>query len=403
MGRDKAAGETFINYTVPKEVGGARGFQAGSTFKAFVLAAAIQQGFPLTQKINSPMEEQIPMSEFRVCGGRNFTSTDTWDVHSSTIGGFPMDAYTGTQESVNTFFAKLELQTGLCEPYHLAQRLGLPLHDPSREMVPSFTLGVASVSPLELADAYATFAARGLHCDPRPVVSIDDSNGHQLKTYPQQCQQVIAAPVADAVNDVLRGVQSPTGFGAALLLNQESAAKTGTNDNNMSVWYMGYTPNLATASMIAGANRLGHWVTLNGQLLNGTYVPTAHGSTTAGPMWYDAMRVVQNYLPDATFTPPNGNEVNGVLTSVPDVAGLPYDQAAQQLRQAGFAVADGGYRDSGYPQDTVAYTNPQGGSQVASGTTVTIYRSDGTPYVPPKHKPHHGGGNNKPGHGHGHH
>ena len=158
-------------------------------------------------------------------------------------------------------------------------------------MVPSFTLGVASVSPLELADAYATFAARGLHCDPRPVVSIDDSNGHQLKTYPQQCQQVIAASVADAVNDVLRGVQSPSGFGAALLLNQESAAKTGTNDNNMSVWYMGYTPNLATASMIAGANSLGHWITLNGQLLNGAYVPTAHGSTTAGPMWYDAMRV----------------------------------------------------------------------------------------------------------------
>ena len=117
-----------------------------------------------------------------------------------------MNAYTGTQESVNTFFAKLELQTGLCEPYHLAKKMGIALNDPATEMVPSFTLGVASVSPLELADAYATFAARGLHCDPRPVVSIDDSNGNQLKTYPQQCQQVIAAPVADAVNDVLRGV-----------------------------------------------------------------------------------------------------------------------------------------------------------------------------------------------------
>jgi membrane peptidoglycan carboxypeptidase len=315
-----------------------------------------------------------------------------------------MDLYRGTQESVNPFFAKLELQTGLCEPYHLAQKMGIPLHDKAREMVPSFTLGVASVSPLELADAYATFAARGLHCDPRPVTSIDDSDGHQLKTYPQQCQQVIAAPVADAVNSVLEGVQSPTGFGANLILNQQSAAKTGTNNDNMSVWYMGYTPNLATASMIAGANRLGHWVTLNGQLLAGAYVPTAHGSTTAGPMWYDAMRVIQQWLPDATFTPPNGNEVNGVLTTVPDVAGLPYDQAAQQIKQAGFAVADGGYRDSGYPQDTVAYTSPGGGTQVASGTTVTIYRSDGTPYVPPV--THSGGGNTGPGpgpgHGHGH-
>src|SRR3954452_15891067 len=394
MGREAAAGQTFLNYTVPQKYGDSAGFQPGSTFKVFVLAAAIAQGIPLTEKISAPSTVNIPMSQYRVCGGQNFTSTDTWSVHTSTISG-TMDLYEGTQESVNPFFAKLELQTGLCAPYHLAQKMGINLKDPATEMVPSFTLGVASVSPLELADAYATFAARGLHCDARPVTSIDDSNGHQLKTYPQQCQQVIAAPVADAVNEVLRGVQSPTGFGAALILNQESAAKTGTNNDNMSVWYMGYTPNLATASMIAGANRLGHWVTLNNQLIGGAYTATAHGSTTAGPMWYDAMRVIQQWLPDATFTPPNGNDINGVLTTVPDVSGLPYDQAAQQIRQAGFVVADGGYRDSAYPRDSVAYTDPGGGSQTASGTTVTIYRSDGTPYVPPKPKP--GGGQHQQG------
>jgi membrane peptidoglycan carboxypeptidase len=400
MGRDAAAGQTFLNYTVPQKYGDSAGFQPGSTFKAFVLAAAIQEGIPLTETISAPATVNIPMSQYRVCGGHHFTSTDTWTVHTSTISG-TMNLYRGTQESVNPFFAKLELQTGLCEPYHLAQKMGINLHDPATEMVPSFTLGVASVSPLDLAQAYATFAARGLHCDPRPVVSIDDSNGHQLKTYPQQCQQVIAAPVADAVNDVLRGVQSPTGFGADLILNQESAAKTGTNNDNMSVWYMGYTPNLAAASMIAGANRLGHWVTLNNQVIGGAYTATAHGSTTAGPMWYDAMRVIQQWLPDATFTPPNGNDVNGVLTTVPDVGGLPYQQAAQQIKQAGFSVADGGYRDSSYPRDTVAYTDPQGGSQVASGTTVTIFRSDGTPYVPPP-RHHHSGGDNGPGGGHGH-
>jgi membrane peptidoglycan carboxypeptidase len=392
MGRDAAAGQTFLNYVVPQKYGNSAGFQPGSTFKAFVLAAAIQQGIPLTETISAPPVVNIPMSQYRVCGNRPFASTDTWTVHTSTKSG-TMNLYEGTQESVNPFFAKLELQTGLCEPYHLAQKMGIPLHDPATEMVPSFTLGVASVSPLELADAYATFAARGLHCDPRPVTSIDDSNGNELKAYPQQCQQVIAAPVADAVNNVLEGVQSPTGFGAALILNQQSAAKTGTNNDNMSVWYMGYTPNLATASMIAGANRLGHWVTLNNQIIGGAYTATAHGSTTAGPMWYDAMKVIQQWLPDATFTPPSGEDVNGVLTTVPDVGGLPYDQAAEQIRGAGFTVVDGGYRDSGYPKDTVAYTSPSGGSQVASGTNVTIYRSDGTPYVAP-HR-HHGG--------HGHH
>jgi membrane peptidoglycan carboxypeptidase len=400
MGRDAKAGQTFLNYVVPQKYGDSAGFQPGSTFKAFVLAAAIQQGIPLSQKIASPMSMNIPMNQYRVCGGRHFTSTDTWPVHSSTISG-TMDAYTGTQESVNTFFAQLELQTGLCAPYQLAKKMGITLTDPPTEMVPSFTLGVASVSPLELAGAYATFAARGLHCDARPVVSIDDSNGHQLKAYPTQCQQVLAAPVADAVNDVLRGVMSPTGFGANLILNQESAAKTGTNDNNMSVWFMGYTPNLATASMIAGANSQGHWITLNGQTIGGVFTDVAHGSTTAGPMWYDAMSKIQNWLPDATFTPPNGQDINGVQTTVPDVAGMAYNDAAQMLKQAGFEVADGGYRSSGYAVDTVAYTNPGGGAQVASGSTITIYRSNGTPYVPPQH--HHGGGGNpKPGNGNGH-
>jgi membrane peptidoglycan carboxypeptidase len=404
MGRDRKAGQTFLNYVVPEKYGDSAGFQPGSTFKAFVLAAAIQQGFPLTQKISSPMSMNIPMSKYRVCGDRPYASTDTWAVHSSTIGGFPMDAYTGTQESVNTFFAQLELQTGLCAPYHLAQKMGIPLNDPSREMVPSFTLGVASVSPLELADAYATFAARGLHCDPRPVVSIDDSDGHALKTYPTQCQQVIAAPVADAVNDVLRGVMSPTGFGANLLLNQESAGKTGTTDSNMSVWFMGYTPNLSTAAMVAGANNQGHWITLNGQTIGGLYTDVAHGSTTAGPMWYGAMSKIQNWLPDATFTPPNGQDVNGVLTTVPDVAGLPFDQAKQQLEAAGFVVNDGGYVDSSYATDTVAYTSPGAGGQIASGTTITLYRSDGTPAPAPKPKPKPKptGTNPGPGNGHGH-
>jgi membrane peptidoglycan carboxypeptidase len=401
MGRDAKAGQTFLNYVVPQKYGDSAGFQPGSTFKAFVLAAAIKKGIPLSEMISAPPQVHIPMDQYTVCGGKHFLSTDTWSPHTSTISG-TMNAYTGTQESVNTFYAKLELQTGLCTPYHLAKKMGIGLTDPATEMVPSFTLGVASVSPLELADAYATFAARGLHCDPRPVVAIDDSNGHQLKSYPTQCQQVIAAPVADAVNDVLRGVMSPSGFGANLLLNQESAGKTGTNDNNMSVWFMGYTPNLATASMIAGANSLGHWITLNGQTIGGVFTDVAHGSTTAGPMWYEAMNVIQQWLPDATFTPPNGQDINGVLTTVRDVAGMPYDAAARQLKQAGFQVIDGGYRDSGYAADSVAYTSPGAGTQVASGTPVTIFRSDGTPFVPPKHHPG-GGGNPGPGNGHGHH
>ena len=71
---------------------------------------------------------------------------------------------------------------------------------------PPFTLGVVDTSPLEMAEAYATFAARGQHCASRPVTAIEDSAGNLLKEYPAQCTQVLPTAAADAVNDILQGV-----------------------------------------------------------------------------------------------------------------------------------------------------------------------------------------------------
>ena len=383
MGRDRKKGETYLNYVVPKRYGDSAGFQAGSTFKAFVLAAAIQKGIPLDTEISSPSKISIPMSEYPTCGGHNFFSTDVWEPENSTDSG-TFNLYEGTQLSVNTFFAQLEKQTGLCEPYRLAREMGIDLTDPNRERVPSFTLGVAETSPLEMAEAYATFGGRGLHCKARAVTSIEDADANVLREYPEDCNQVMDASTADAVNDILRGVQEPGGFGYdnGLALNQPSAGKTGTIQNNMAVWFMGYTPTLATAAMIAGANDDGTWVTLNGQTVGGTYISSAFGSTVAGPMWGDAMHVIQRWLPDDDFTPPSGQDIAGVLTEIPDTGGMGVDQATSLLESLGFVVELGGYRPSGYAEDTVAYTLPGRGSDVASGTTVTIYQSTGVP--PPK-------------------
>ena len=143
--------------------------------------------------------------------------------------------------------------------------MGIRLTNPTGEFgrgaerVPTFTLGVAGVSPLEMAEAYATFAGRGLHCDSRPVTAIEDATGHTVKDYPAQCTQVLPESAADAVNDVLRGVQEDSGFGAinGLALDQPSAGKTGTTQDGKSVWFVGYTPQLATAAMIAGADSAG--------------------------------------------------------------------------------------------------------------------------------------------------
>lgn len=388
MGQDKAAGETALNYTVPKKYGAANGFQAGSTFKVFVLATAINQGIPLSTTINSPQEIQIPDEEFENCDGPYAGDGKGWPVKNSTgFGSFNL--YTGTQQSVNTFFAQLETRTGMCEPLQLAADMGVKV--PPAQKVPSWILGVSDSSPLELAQAYATFAARGLHCDPRPVTQVLDSQGQSLKDFASQCEQVMPGATADAVNDILRGVMEPGGFGQNIAIDKPSAGKTGTNNENKTVSFVGYTPALATAVMVAGANALGTPITLNNQSIGGSYIDSAFGSTVAGPIWGDAMAAISAKLPYEDFQAPPGDEIAGVLTSVPDVTGQSVEAATAALEGAGFTVADGGQVNSEVGEGLVASTSPAAGTSLSSGDTVTLYTSTG--YVPPP--PGQGGGKGK--------
>jgi len=392
MGGKKAEGETYINYTIPREAGGARGFQAGSTFKAFVLAQAIKDGIPLTHTIDSPSPKTFRESDYIDCDGEPY-GYGTFSVPNSTTSGLK-NMYTGTRESVNTFFMGLEIETGICEPYRLAKRMGVNLTNPtttadgSAERVPMFTLGVADATPLEMAEAYATFAGRGLHCASRPVASISDSGGTVVKKYPAKCTQVLPSAVADAVNDILAGVQQPGGFGYQNGINtiQPSAGKTGTTNSQRSVWFVGYTPNLAGASVIAGADAEGAPSSLIGKYVGGQVLYSASGSGTAGPMWGDAFKAVEQWLDDEQFVPPSSSEIAGVLIPVPNVAGMSVSEATGVLEGADFNVANGGYVDSGYARGIVSYTSPGGGAYSSSGDTITLYVSDGSPKVEKKPK-----------------
>ncbi|TGN66632.1 penicillin-binding protein [Nocardioides eburneiflavus] len=395
MGKDKKGGETYLNYVVPKKYGDANGFQAGSTFKVFVLAEAINQGIPLSTNIYSPQEMQIEDEEFENCDGPYAGDGEGWNVSNSTGGDQDYNLYTGTQQSVNTFFAQLEMQTGMCEPLQLAADMGVKV--PLAQKVPSWILGVSDSNPLEIAQAYATFAARGLHCEPRPVTQVLDSSGGVLKDFPTECEQVMPGATADAVNDILRGVMEPGGFGQNIAIDKPSAGKTGTNQNNMSVWFAGYTPSISTAAMVAGANEFGEWVSLNGQVVGGSPIYEAFGSTVAGPIWGDAMAAISAKLPYEDFQAPPGDEIAGVLSTVPDVAGQSVEAATATLQGAGFAVADGGQVNSEVAAGTVAYTSPAGGTALSSGDTVTLYTSTGT--VPPPENSGGGGGGGGGGRG----
>jgi membrane peptidoglycan carboxypeptidase len=375
MGRDKKKGQTFLNYVVDSKYGDANGFQAGSTFKLFVLAAALEQGLSPGTSFNSPPTMSIPSNTFPDCDGM-YASTEVHDWHNSTKSG-KMNMYSGTQQSVNTFYAQLERKTGLCEPYALARAMGVDLTDPRDERVPTFTLGVANVSPLEMAGAYATVAARGKFCEVHPVTQILNSDGKVFKNYPQRCKQVLQESTADRVNDILKGVMTGSGFGAPLALDKQSAGKTGTINGNKAVWFDGYTPALATAAMVAGVNAGGGWVTLNGQNLNGHYVDVAHGSTVAGPMWALAMRAIQDKLPPESFTPPSRSSSSQTQVEIPDVKGMSTRRAAEQLASAGFYVSIGDRQPSSERDGTVASTSPAAGQSAPRGSTVYVYPSSG--------------------------
>lgn len=388
MGKDKKLGQTYLNYVVPQKYGDANGFQAGSTFKAFVLAAAINQNIPLSTQISAPENMNIPDAAFETCDGPYAGDGEGWDVGNSTGSG-TFDLYSGTQQSVNTFFAQLEVKTGMCEPIELAKKMGITL--PTSQQVPSWILGVSDANPLTMAEAYATFAARGVHCDALPVTQILAADGTTVKNYDKGCEQVMPGVTADAVNDILRGVMEPGGFGEGIAIDKPSAGKTGTNDSNMAVWFVGYTPQIATAAMVAGANSLGHWVSLNGQVVGGSYIGEAFGSTVAGPIWGEAMAAISAKLDYEDFRAPAGDEIAGVLTSVPDVSGMSLKDARAALESTGFETTLAGYTNSEIPEDAVAFTSPAAGTSLGSGDTVAIYQSTG--YVPPPPKQGNGGGN----------
>ena len=374
MGRDRDAGQTFLNYTVPKEFGDANGFQAGSTFKVFVLAAAIEQGIPLDKVIVSPGSMSIPEEKYEDCDGEPY-GYNTWEPDNYDFATHRANLYTGTRLSINTFFAQLEQKTGICEPFELAKEMGVRLTKPTgdrkgvvAERVPSFPLGIADASPLEMSEAYATFAARGMHCASRPVTAILDSKKNVLKEYPTDCNRVMEESTADAVNDILRGVIE-SGFASAQALDQPAAGKTGTTQGGKAVWFVGYTPQRAAAAMIAGANE----------------ARRRHPARRPHHRWLPALRLLGLRLRRADL----GRRDEGDRRP-PRVRGLrlPGDRARSgpDLRAAAQAAQEG------RPTTTTASASRTPTAPVAATTATTAAattatnRAGGVPPLPPRHR-----------------
>jgi penicillin-binding protein 1A len=217
--------------------------QAGSTFKTFVLAAAVAEGVDpdSTSYVSQPFTYQPdPLSE-------------PWEVTTYSheyLGTVPISR--ATLSSDNTVFAQLTLDLGPDKVAAMAHRLGVRSNLKTKEgvYVPSLGLGSAGVSPLDMASAYATLAAGGVYSEPmaiRKVVLPDGTVDTDAGWGKAERRRVIADWVADEVTEILEdNMTQGTGTGASLFFNRPAAGKTGTTDDHTDAWFCGYTPALST-------------------------------------------------------------------------------------------------------------------------------------------------------------
>jgi len=309
---------TNYNYNVEKSyAGGYGGFQNGSTMKAFTIAAALQKGIPMDYRINSPQQINLSGKKFTTCTG--FTRDPDYTPQNSTHSG-DLTMVEAARFSTNTYFLQLSQRVGLCPIAGVAARLGMynaqtggPL-----DQVVSMTLGVGYVTPLMLSNAYATFAARGKYCKPLVVATVRDKSGKYIDTPQIECKQAIPRQVADGVNRVLSEVMMPGGTGGRLRFGtRDMAGKTGTIQQNLAVWFCGYTPNLAAAAVVADAN-LPYTNLMYRHTLDGRDIADPTGSGTAGPLWQTAMQGALRGMPVKRFVSPPSRLVRG-----PDSAAKP--------------------------------------------------------------------------------
>lgn len=387
-GNDEEQGQTTLNLAVDQDMGGGGGAQSGSTFKAWWLAAAIDQGIALNMSINSPYQVRLPVNSFEGCDGR-IRSTEVWRPKNYDTGLSGLfNLRTGTERSVNTFYAQLAQQTGICDPLRIAAEAGVTQAngDPLEE-VPANVLGSNPVSPLTMAEGYAMFAARGVHCESHAVQKVTDRNGEDVFNAEPECNRVLAEEHADAVNDVLRGVMfNPGGTGVRMRLDddRDAAGKTGTTNDTVAVWWVGYIPQLTTAVAVFDPRGAFDYEndrprSLSGYTFAGERINNVCGSCVPGPIWKQMMEAIVDGYERESFVEPDPRVIQGADAAVPDVRGRSQSDAEQVLREAGFRAHVADEVPSQLPAGAVVDTQPAPYSEFPSGASVGLIISNGSP------------------------
>lgn len=252
--------------------------QAGSGFKPFVYTAAIASRIPPTFIVlDAPVVTmQVDGTEWRPA---NF---------SNRFEG-PMTIRTGLMRSQNMIAIKLADEVGLESVAQTARRMGIRSEI---ERFPSTAIGAAEVIPIQMAEAYSTFANMGTKVRPFPILRVEDAQGNILWDPQPERTQVLDPLVARIMVSMLKGVvDGGTGYNAVRLnarLPAEvvAAGKTGTTNDGTDIWFNGITPNLL-ATVWFGMDRPTE------------IYPGATGAGAPGPVWGSFMRRMYYGDPDA--------------------------------------------------------------------------------------------------------
>ncbi|WP_405013198.1 transglycosylase domain-containing protein [Kitasatospora sp. NBC_01539] len=286
-------------------------YQAGSTFKAIALAAALDSGAATQSGRRISADTVYDGTSGRAVRGGTGVPYAPPNEGGKDYGQVTLQQ--ATDWSVNSVYAQLAQDTGLENVRKTAVALGLPADTPGLSAVPSIPLGAATPSVLQMAGVYAALDNDGRQITPWLVKSVE-VEGEQVPLPAHGTTQAVSTEAARATTDILQGVVGDpggTGYRAAAL-KRPTAGKTGTTDDSRSVWFVGYTPDLVTAVALFGQDpKTGAQVTLDG--IGGT--GSAAGGRYPTQIWTAYMKSALAGKPVTAFTAPKQVRTRPVETA----------------------------------------------------------------------------------------
>ncbi|MER5960782.1 transglycosylase domain-containing protein [Streptomyces sp. NPDC002057] len=299
------------------------GAQVGSTFKPFVLAAAMKDGVrdpELGATQDSTTRKLVDPDKSRYSGKNKLAvrkyNGEIWhnekgeewrQANDDNASYGDITLRRAMVRSANSPFVQLGMDVGIDKVREAAVAAGLRPDSLVQGEVPSFSLGVSSPSAIRMAGAYATFANEGKQNDPYSVESVK-KDGVVIKEHESKEKAPFSPAIANNVTDVLRSVvEDDEGTGKkARIPGRAVAGKTGTTDDNKSAWFVGYTPQLATA---IDMYRFDDDESKKGREFLKMYgtgdQPKIHGSSFPSRIWHDYMTQAVAEYPKKDFPKPD--------------------------------------------------------------------------------------------------